>query len=428
MLHKTTSIYISLTPQFYYDLLQTLLSRVYNSLEWGLNSPPKPHAFVSSPLQSNSLCIVGSFTSNICAVILGISGCITIYILYLSQKTINVSNKTFFKCLFKNFINHPYLFIFKWVLFIIISFCIRTMVFYSLGMYEVELFTYLIIVFSTILPVLYTYHIVIQVINFICKPITFAPFLLKNGVVVYVPVYTHINLSINNNELHSSITTRNIILVLIFAVIGYYFNPLLYLISFYHYLCFSELEPMPSSTCNTETEACTSSTSLVNYCKESSTSSTVLPNTSKAGSSTTPMNTDSNSPTLDITYIQSRTGVANRPYWAVIDKLDSSGTNLKELYPGPTTKIVDVPEAGPGVKGLKFEGAENQWKNTPKANNSSNFKDQAVPDQANRSSTNIPRAQTDRVNRLGATVLSLGNDIEISNNGRSYLALREKNN
>ena len=49
---KATSRYLWLTPQFYYDLLQTLLSRVYNSLEWGLNSPPKPHAFVSLPLQS----------------------------------------------------------------------------------------------------------------------------------------------------------------------------------------------------------------------------------------------------------------------------------------------------------------------------------------------------------------------------------------
>lgn len=49
---KATSRYPWLTPQFYYDLLQTHLSRSYNSLEWGLNSPPKPHAFVSLPLQS----------------------------------------------------------------------------------------------------------------------------------------------------------------------------------------------------------------------------------------------------------------------------------------------------------------------------------------------------------------------------------------
>ena len=49
---KATSRYPWLTPQFYSDSLQTLLNRSYNSLEWALNSPPKPHAFVSLPLQS----------------------------------------------------------------------------------------------------------------------------------------------------------------------------------------------------------------------------------------------------------------------------------------------------------------------------------------------------------------------------------------
>ena len=49
---KATSRYPWLTPQFYSDILQTLLNRSYNSLEWCLNSPPKPHAFVSLPLQS----------------------------------------------------------------------------------------------------------------------------------------------------------------------------------------------------------------------------------------------------------------------------------------------------------------------------------------------------------------------------------------
>jgi len=48
---KATSRYPWLTPQFYSDSLQTLLNRSYNSLEWALNSPPKPHAFVSLPLQ-----------------------------------------------------------------------------------------------------------------------------------------------------------------------------------------------------------------------------------------------------------------------------------------------------------------------------------------------------------------------------------------
>ncbi len=41
-----------LTPGFYTDTLQANLNRWYNSLEWGLSSPPKPHAFVSLPLQS----------------------------------------------------------------------------------------------------------------------------------------------------------------------------------------------------------------------------------------------------------------------------------------------------------------------------------------------------------------------------------------
>ena len=47
-----TSRYPWLRPQFYSDTLQTLLNRSYTSLEWALNSPPKPHAFVSLPIQS----------------------------------------------------------------------------------------------------------------------------------------------------------------------------------------------------------------------------------------------------------------------------------------------------------------------------------------------------------------------------------------
>jgi cytochrome c oxidase subunit 1 len=41
-----------LAPQFFSDLLQSLLNRAYTSLEWCLTSPPKPHPFVSLPLQS----------------------------------------------------------------------------------------------------------------------------------------------------------------------------------------------------------------------------------------------------------------------------------------------------------------------------------------------------------------------------------------
>lgn len=50
---KATNRYPWLTPQFYSDTLQTLLNRSYSSLEWALTSPPKPHAFVSLPLQSH---------------------------------------------------------------------------------------------------------------------------------------------------------------------------------------------------------------------------------------------------------------------------------------------------------------------------------------------------------------------------------------
>jgi len=52
---NSVSRYPWLTPQFYTDFLQTLLMRAYTSLEWCLNSPPKPHAFASLPLQSIAL-------------------------------------------------------------------------------------------------------------------------------------------------------------------------------------------------------------------------------------------------------------------------------------------------------------------------------------------------------------------------------------
>ena len=49
---KAVSRYYWLTSQFYTDTLQTLLNRSYDSIEWAINSPPKPHSFVSLPLQS----------------------------------------------------------------------------------------------------------------------------------------------------------------------------------------------------------------------------------------------------------------------------------------------------------------------------------------------------------------------------------------
>ena len=38
---------------FYYDILQSMLNRAYPSLEWSISSPPKPHSYVSLPLQSS---------------------------------------------------------------------------------------------------------------------------------------------------------------------------------------------------------------------------------------------------------------------------------------------------------------------------------------------------------------------------------------
>lgn len=49
---KSTTRYPWLTPQFFSDLFQTLFARNFASIEWTLSSPPKPHAFVSLPLQS----------------------------------------------------------------------------------------------------------------------------------------------------------------------------------------------------------------------------------------------------------------------------------------------------------------------------------------------------------------------------------------
>ena len=44
--------YLSLISDFYIDILQIILNRVSTGLEWGLSSPPKPHAFTTLPLQS----------------------------------------------------------------------------------------------------------------------------------------------------------------------------------------------------------------------------------------------------------------------------------------------------------------------------------------------------------------------------------------
>ena len=75
-----------LTPGFFSDILQIYLNRSYVSLEWGLSSPPKPHSFVSLPLQSN-----GGLLYGLCfAVILAIGNKIIDYIYKLEAKNIKL--------------------------------------------------------------------------------------------------------------------------------------------------------------------------------------------------------------------------------------------------------------------------------------------------------------------------------------------------
>ena len=49
---KAASRYTWHPAEFHSDILQTYLNRAYDSIEWAIQSPPKPHSFVSLPLQS----------------------------------------------------------------------------------------------------------------------------------------------------------------------------------------------------------------------------------------------------------------------------------------------------------------------------------------------------------------------------------------
>ena len=50
--------YIWLKSAYFFDLLQALIIRSFDSLEWALSSPPKPHAFVSLPVQSGNFWLI----------------------------------------------------------------------------------------------------------------------------------------------------------------------------------------------------------------------------------------------------------------------------------------------------------------------------------------------------------------------------------
>jgi cytochrome c oxidase subunit 1 len=52
---KAASRYTWQPTEFHSDILQTYLNRAYDSIEWAIQSPPKPHSFVSLPLQSITL-------------------------------------------------------------------------------------------------------------------------------------------------------------------------------------------------------------------------------------------------------------------------------------------------------------------------------------------------------------------------------------
>ena len=49
---KPAPRYLGSIIEFHYDSLQILLGRTFESIEWAIDSPPRPHSFVSLPLQS----------------------------------------------------------------------------------------------------------------------------------------------------------------------------------------------------------------------------------------------------------------------------------------------------------------------------------------------------------------------------------------
>lgn len=89
---EATSRYPWLTAQFYSDILQTLLNRSSNSIEWCLDSPPKPHAFVSLPIQSSLRKLLNNVGSGLLAFV-AIDG--------YRRTVINDKKKWYSSCIFK---------------------------------------------------------------------------------------------------------------------------------------------------------------------------------------------------------------------------------------------------------------------------------------------------------------------------------------
>ena len=65
-----SSRYIWFFPRFYTDILKNFFKRAYESIEWGLNSLPKPHSFISLPIQSttNLLKYLKSLITTLCKI------------------------------------------------------------------------------------------------------------------------------------------------------------------------------------------------------------------------------------------------------------------------------------------------------------------------------------------------------------------------
>ena len=159
-----------------------------------------------------------TFSSLICILVLTVSACLTIHKLYLSRKIIVNTKKEFSKSLFRNLKTHPFQIFFDFLGFFIVSYTIRTTTFSCLDLdinYNVCIF--LIIIFSTWLPVRYVLNIVRQLINWIRVP----------NIRIYWSMHTE--------QLNNTVTIPNCVFVLASAAISYYLAPLFIIMSFFHH-------------------------------------------------------------------------------------------------------------------------------------------------------------------------------------------------
>jgi len=77
--------YSWLSLEFYTDILQGLLNRAYNSIEWAITSPPLPHSFVDLPTQSSV------FYKDICGILNNILDNWDIILINLTISLLNIA-------------------------------------------------------------------------------------------------------------------------------------------------------------------------------------------------------------------------------------------------------------------------------------------------------------------------------------------------